>query len=72
MRTRVYVRGLKYDAVPRTMVPIEQFNSVVVITFDTTHGAKSHYANCTDLVVMTLKGFQPAMRRSRRIEPTNS
>ena len=68
MRTREFVRSLKYDAVPRTTGPIELFNLVVAVTFDTTHGAESHYANCTDRVVTTLKGFQPAMRRPCRTE----
>ena len=57
MRTREFVRCLKYDAVPRTTVLIEQFNSVVAVTFDTTHGTESHYANCTECVVITLKGL---------------
>ena len=72
MWAREFVRSPKYDAVPRTAVPIEQFNSVVAVTFDTTHGTKSHYAICTEHVVMTLKGFQSAMRRSCRIESEDS
>lgn len=72
MWTREFVRSLKYDAVPRTTVPIEQFNSVVVVTFDTTHGAESHYANCTERVVITLKSLQPAARRPCRIESEDS
>lgn len=72
MRTPEIVRNLKYDAIPRTTVPIEQFNSVIAITFDTMHGAKSHYANCTDCVVITLNGLQPAMRRPCRTESEDS
>jgi hypothetical protein len=66
MRAREFVRSLKYDSVPRTTVPIEQFNSVVAITFDTTHATESQYANCTEHAVKTLKGLQPAMRRPCR------
>lgn len=69
MRTERFVRGLKYDAVPRTMGPIELFNHVVALTFDTRHGAESQYANRTECAVITLKGFQPAMWRLCRIEP---
>lgn len=36
MRTREFVQNLRYDAVPRTTVPIELLNSVVAVTFDTT------------------------------------
>ena len=68
MRTRRFVRSLKYDAVPRTTVPIELFISVVAVTFDTKHGAESQYANCTERTVMTLKGFQPAMWRPCRVK----
>lgn len=68
MRTREFVRGLKYDAVPRTTVPIEQFISVVAITFDTMHATKSQYANCIECIVMGLRGLQPAMRRPCRGE----
>lgn len=56
MRAREFVRNLKYDAVPRTMIPIEQFNSVVAITFDTTHDTESQYANCTECTVMYQDG----------------
>jgi len=52
MWTREFVRSLKYDARPRTTVPIELFISVVAVTFDTMHGAESHYANYTECVVM--------------------
>lgn len=69
MWTGEFVQSLKYDAVPRTTVPIEQLNLVVVVTFDTTHGTESHYANCTACVVITLKGLQPAAGRPCRIEP---
>ena len=68
MWAREFVRSLKYDAVPRTTVPIEQFNSVVAVTFDTMHGTESHYVNCTACVVMTLKAIQPAARRLCRIK----
>ena len=40
MRTARFVRNLKYDAVPRTTVLIEQFISVVAVTFDTMHTTK--------------------------------
>lgn len=52
MRAREFVRSLKYDAVPRTVVPVEPFNSVVALTFDTTHATESQYANCTECVVI--------------------
>lgn len=68
MWTREFVQSLKYDAVPRTTVPIELFISVVAVTFDTMQGANSQYANCTECVVITLKGLQLAMRRPCRIE----
>ena len=68
MWTREFVQGLKYDAVPRTTVPIEPFISVVAITFDTIHATESQHANCTGCVVITLKGLQPAMRRPCRIK----
>lgn len=45
MRTSRFVQDLKYDAVPRTTVPIELFNSVVALTFDTMYGAESQHAN---------------------------
>lgn len=66
MRIERFVRSLKYDAVPRTTVPIEPFISVVALTFDTMHTTKSQYANCTECVVITLKGLQPAMQRPCR------
>nr|DAW42198.1 MAG TPA: hypothetical protein [Caudoviricetes sp.] len=68
MRTREFVRSLKYDARPRTTVPIEQFNHVVAVAFDTVHGAESQYANCMECVVITLKALQPDRRRSCRNE----
>lgn len=52
MWTRGFVRNLKYDAAPRTTVPIELFNLVVAVTFDTTHATESQYANCTECTVM--------------------
>ena len=72
MWTREFVRSLKYDAVPRTTVPIEQINSVIAITFYTTHGTESHYANYTECVVITLKSLQPAAGRPCRIESKDS
>lgn len=71
MRTEGFVRGLKYDAVPRTTVPIEQFNRVVAVTFDTVHATKSQYANCAGCVVMAQGGLQRAMRRLCRTEPVD-
>lgn len=68
MRTREFVRSLKYDARPRTMDPIEQFNRVVAVTFDTMHGAESQYVNCTERVVITLKSLQLATGCPCRIE----
>lgn len=58
MWAREFVRCLKYDSVPRTTVPIELFISVVAATFDTTHATESHHANCTERVVIALKGLQ--------------
>lgn len=58
MWAREFVRSLKYDARPRTIGPIELFNHVVALTFDTMHATESQHANCTGLVVITLKGFQ--------------
>lgn len=71
MRAERFVRSLKYDARPRTTVPIEQFNSVVAITFDTMHTTKSQNVNCTECVVLTLKGLQPAVRCPCRIEASD-
>lgn len=68
MRTRKFVRCLKYDAGHRTTVPIEPFNSVVALTFDTMHATESQDANCTERVVITLKGLQPAMGSPSRIK----
>lgn len=72
MRAREFVQNLKYDAVPRTTVPIEQFNSVIAITFDTMHGAESQYVSCTECVVITLKSLQPVAGRPCRIESEDS
>ena len=52
MWTREFVQSLKYDAVPRTTVPIEQFISVVAVTFDTMNATESQHANYTECVVM--------------------
>lgn len=71
MWTEWFVRSLKYDARPRTTVPIEQFNRVVAVTFDTMHATESQYANCMECVVITLKALQPARRRSCRTEPAD-
>lgn len=68
MWAREFVRSLKYDAVPRTTVPIELFISVVAVTFDTMHTTESQYVNCTECVVITLKGLQPAMGRPCRVK----
>lgn len=72
MWTERFVRSLKYDARPRTTVPIEPFNRVVAITFDTTYGAESQYVNCMACVVITLKGFQPATERPCRVGAEDS
>ena len=69
MRAREFVRTLKYDAVLRTTVLIEPFNSEAYASFDTTHATESQYVNCTECVVITLNGFQPAMMRPCRAEP---
>lgn len=71
MRTREFDQSLKYDAVPRTTVPIELFISVVALTFDTMHTTKSQYANCTECVVMVRRGLQPAIRRLCRLKAAN-
>lgn len=55
MWTREFDRNLKYDAISRTTVLFEQFNSAVAVTFDTTHVTKSQYANCTQCIV-TVRG----------------
>ena len=68
MRIERFVRGLKYDAVPRTTVPIELFNREAYASFDTMHGAESQYVNCTECVVITLKGLQPATGRPCRVK----
>ena len=68
MWAREFDQSLKYDAVPRTTVPIELFNRVVAVTFDTKHGAESQYVNCTERVVITLKSLQLTMRRPCRIK----
>lgn len=68
MWTREFDRSLKYDAVPRTRVPIEQFNREAYASFDTMQATESQYANCAECVVITLKGLQPGMKRPCRIE----
>lgn len=68
MRTRGFVRNLEYDAVPRTTVLIEQFISVIAVTFDTAPATESQYVNCTECVVTGQRGFQPAMRRTCRVK----
>lgn len=68
MRTREFDQNLKYDAIPRTTVPIEQIISVVALTFDTKQATKSQNVNCTGYAVITLKGLQPAMRCPCRIK----
>ena len=47
MWTERFVRNLKYDAVPRTVVPIELFNREAYASFDTKHGSESQYSKCT-------------------------
>lgn len=71
MWTEWFVRSLKYDARPRTTVPIEQFNRVVAITFDTMHGAESQYAKCTQCnnTALSLRGA--TTERPCRIERKN-
>lgn len=71
MWAREFVQDLKYDAVPRTVVPIELFNSVVAITFDTKHATESQYANYIEHVVITLKAFQLVTERPCRIKATD-
>lgn len=58
MRTREFVQSLKYDAVPRTSVPIELFNREAYASFDTMHGAESRYSKCTQCnnTVSSLRG----------------
>lgn len=68
MWAREFDQSLKYDAVPRTTVPIELFISVVAVTFDTMQATKSQHTNCTECVVITLKGPQPAMRRPCQVK----
>lgn len=68
MWTREFDRSLKYDAVPRTTVPIELFISVVAVTFDTTHTTESQHANCTERVVITMNGLQPTTECPCRIK----
>lgn len=68
MRAREFVRNLKYDARPRTISPIELFNSVVALTFDTMLATESQDANCMECVVITLMGLQLAMRHPCRID----
>lgn len=66
MRAERFVQSLKYDARPRTMGLIEQFNRGAYVSFDTMHGTESHHVNCTEYLVITLKGFQPATERPCR------
>ena len=71
MRMREFVQSLKYDAVPRIKVPIELFNRVVAVTFDTVHATKSQIVNCTGCAVATQQSLQPAMRRPCRVKAAN-
>jgi len=66
-----FVRDLKYDAGPRTIGPIELFNSAAYASFDTMHATESQHANCTKCVVITLKGFQSARRHPCRVETSD-
>ena len=68
MWTPRFVQGLKYDAVPRTTVPIELFNCEAYTSFDTMHATESQHANYTERVVITLKGSQLAMGCPCRIK----
>lgn len=45
MWAREFVRSLKYDAVPRTIGPIEQFIRETYGTFDTMRATESQNAN---------------------------
>lgn len=58
MRTRGFVRNLKYDAGPRTTVPIELFNREAYASFDTMRGTESQYSKCTQCnnTVSSLRG----------------
>lgn len=58
MWAREFVRSLKYDAVPRTIGLIEQFNREAYASFDTMHGAESQYSKCTQCnnTVLNLRG----------------
>lgn len=56
MRTQTFVQGLKYDAVPRTMSPIELFIREARVSFDITQVTESQHANCTECTVMVRGG----------------
>lgn len=58
MREERFVQNLKYDARPRTRVPIELFNREAYASFDTMHGAESQYSKCTQFnnTVLSLRG----------------
>ena len=56
MRTREFGRSLKYDAVPRTMGPIEPFIHETCASFDTMHATESQHVNCTACTVMVRGG----------------
>lgn len=71
MWMRGFVWSLKYDAVPRTLDPIEQFICEAYASFDTVHATESQYVNCTEYVVITLKALQPTMEPPCRIEAEN-
>lgn len=72
MRTGEIVRSLKYDAIPRTIVPIEQFNSEIAITFDTTQATESQHANCAACAVMVRAGRAMTAWRPCRRCPVDS
>lgn len=58
MWAREFVQSPEYDAVPRTIDPIELFISVVALTFDTTHATESQYSKCIQCnnTVSSLRG----------------
>lgn len=58
MRTGEFVRNPKYDAAPRTRVPVERFNREAYASFDTMHGAESRHSDCTQCnsTVLSLRG----------------
>ena len=72
MRTQTFVRNLKYDAVPRTIGPIEQFIREACTSFDTTHATESQYVNCAGCAVMVRSDRAMTTWRSCRWWPEDS